>query len=189
MAGEGDGDGDAVLRRSGAHHYGPLAGELAKLSWTHHQHDDASASGPSGEVGPGEEDEASEEAARLRLEAVDRRNAKYLSRAFFVQMVAQREIEVSEDKWQEVLKRQARLLTPVGSLAGKPGSADPLAPARPLLQFSEAVTNIFGGERVPLVHVATPYALWVVCWGLFMICVDMTVRAAARRAAHGRGAG
>ena len=182
MAGESEGD-DAVLHRSGAHHYSPIAGELAKLSWTHHQHHDASASEPSGEVGP---EEADEEAARLRLEAVDRRNAKYLSRAFFVQMVAQREIEVSEDKWQEVLQRQARLLTPVGSLVGKPGSADPLAPARPLLQFSEAVTNIFGGERVPLVRVATPYALWVVCWGLFMICVDMTVRAAAT---HGSGAG
>ena len=114
MAGESEGD-DAVLHRSGAHHYSPIAGELAKLSWTHHQHHDASASEPSGEVGP---EEADEEAARLRLEAVDRRNAKYLSRAFFVQMVAQREIEVSEDKWQEVLQRQARLLTPVGSLVG-----------------------------------------------------------------------
>ena len=112
MAGESEGD-DAVLHRSGAHHYSPIAGELAKLSWTHHQHHDASASEPSGEVGP---EEADEEAARLRLEAVDRRNAKYLSRAFFVQMVAQREIEVSEDKWQEVLQRQARLLAPVGSL-------------------------------------------------------------------------
>jgi hypothetical protein len=109
------------------------------------------------------------------------------ARTFFVRMVAQREIEVNETEWFEVLKRHGMITEDTTS--------DALASSRSL---GEATTKLQimktphdgsfhsddrdgGGDvfkrKIPFVQVVSPFSIYYCWWQYFMMAVDFTYTA------------
>ena len=107
------------------------------------------------------------------------------ARNFFVRFVAQREIEVNESEWFEVLKRHGMVPTDLESVASSRKS------------FADASTKLsertlpYGtpeedvGERdtfkrrgsIPIVEVLSPFSIYYCLWQYFMMIVDFTYTA------------
>ena len=102
-------------------------------------------------------------------------------RGFFVRIVAQRELEVSEDKWIEVLARHAaqglNRITGSKLRSARTGGASTLTAP----DMSEEALIRQTRFRWPLAEVMSPYSLLYMAWTYFMMAVSAPDPSAERR--------
>ena len=113
-------------------------------------------------------------------------------RGFFVRIVAQRELEVSEDKWIEVLARHAaqglNRITGSKLRSARTGGGSTLTAP----DMSEEALIRQTRFRWPLAEVMSPYSLLYMAWTYFMMAVSAPDRSAGgglAAAAGGAGPG
>ena len=107
------------------------------------------------------------------------------ARNFFVRFVAQREIEVNDSEWFEVLKRHGMVPESPDSLASSRKSvADASTKLSERIPYGtpeeEDVAErdtIKRRRRIPIVEVLSPFSIYYCVWQYFMMIVDFTYTA------------
>ena len=107
------------------------------------------------------------------------------ARNFFVRFVAQREIEVNDSEWFEVLKRHGMVSTDSESVASSRKSVADASTklSERTLPYGTPEEDV--GERdtfkrrgsIPIVEVLSPFSIYYCLWQYFMMIVDFTYTA------------
>ena len=121
--------------------------------------------------------------------APQKAHAQHQARGFFVRIVAQRELAVSEDKWIEVLARHAQQGYERMAKASKALASGAAGGSLP--DMSEEALIHQTRFRWPVLEVISPYTLFYMTWTYFMMAVSASPihDDPERGAAAGGGAG